>query len=106
MGDDGTQSLTDRQSFNVYGSIQPFAQVKNKWISGLTFEAGSWFCNNDTREANGSAVCVERDAMPITCARWHCLMAGMATLVTNRPVPSTAQRRVEIFKDVRDPRAA
>jgi hypothetical protein len=60
MGDDGTQSLTDRQSFNVYGSIQPFAQIKNKWLSGLTFEGGSWFCNNDTREANGSAVCVDR----------------------------------------------
>jgi hypothetical protein len=60
MGDDGTQSLTDRQSFNVYGSIQPFAQIKNKWLSGLTFEGGSWFCNNDTREPNGSAVCLDR----------------------------------------------
>ena len=36
-GDDGTQSFTDRKDFNVYGSIQPFAQIKNKWISGLTF---------------------------------------------------------------------
>jgi hypothetical protein len=59
-GDDGTQSLTDRQSFNVYGSIQPFSQVKNKWISGLTFEGGTWFCNNDSRDPNGSAVCLDR----------------------------------------------
>ncbi|HEY0725112.1 MAG TPA: hypothetical protein VGD41_14165, partial [Pyrinomonadaceae bacterium] len=59
-GDDGTQSLTDRQSFNVYGNISPFSQVKNKWISGLTFEAGTWFCNNDTRDPNGSAVCLDR----------------------------------------------
>ena len=42
---------TDRKDFNVYGSIQPFAQVKNKWISGLTMEYGSWFCNVDTRAA-------------------------------------------------------
>jgi len=59
-GDDGTQSLTDRQSFNLYGNISPFSQVKNKWISGLTFETGAWFCNNDNRGANGSAVCVDR----------------------------------------------
>ena len=50
-GDDNTQVLTDRQDFNVYGSIQPFAQVKNKWISGLTMEYGSWFCNVDVRAA-------------------------------------------------------
>ncbi|HVO92116.1 MAG TPA: hypothetical protein VMT22_04715 [Terriglobales bacterium] len=48
-GDDGLQSFTDRKDFNVYGSIQPFSQVKNKWISGLTFEYGSWFCNHDNR---------------------------------------------------------
>jgi hypothetical protein len=62
-GDDGTQVMSDRQSFNVYGNIQPFSQVKNKWISGLTFEAGTWFCNNDTRDPSaspGSAVCLER----------------------------------------------
>ena len=33
---------------------QPFSQVKNKWISGLTFEYGAWFCNSDNRAvANG-----------------------------------------------------
>jgi hypothetical protein len=48
-GDDGIQSFTDRKDFNVYGSIQPFSQLKNKWIRGLTFEYGSWFCNVDNR---------------------------------------------------------
>jgi hypothetical protein len=48
-GDDGLQSFTDRKDFNVYGAIQPFSQVKNKWISGLTFEFGTWFCNVDAR---------------------------------------------------------
>ena len=50
-GDDGLQSFTDRKDFNVYGSIQPFSELKNKWISGLTFEYGSWFCNVDNRNA-------------------------------------------------------
>ena len=48
-GDDGLQSFTDRKDFNTYLSVQPFSQVKNKWISGLTFEYGSWFCNVDNR---------------------------------------------------------
>src|SRR5262245_14807100 len=48
-GDDGLSSFTDRKDFNAYLSVQPFAQVKNKWISGLTFEYGSWFCNVDDR---------------------------------------------------------
>jgi hypothetical protein len=55
-GDDGLQSMTDRKDFNTYLSIQPFSQVKNKWISGLTFEYGAWFCNSDNRSAdNGCA---------------------------------------------------
>jgi len=48
-GDDGVQSFTDRKDFNIYGNIQPFSQVKNKWLSGLTFEYGAWFCNADNR---------------------------------------------------------
>jgi hypothetical protein len=53
-GGDGTQLNTDRKDFHAYGNIQPFSQVKNKWISGLTFEYGAWFCNSDNRAvANG-----------------------------------------------------
>jgi len=48
-GDDGTQTLSDRQDFNLYMSIQPFSEIKNKWLNGLTFEYGSWFCNVDAR---------------------------------------------------------
>lgn len=48
-GDDGQQSFTDRKDFNIYGNIFPFSQVKNKWLSGLMFEFGSWFCNVDAR---------------------------------------------------------
>ena len=48
-GDDGYELQADGKNFNLYGSIQPFSQVKNKWISGLTFESGTWFCNVDGR---------------------------------------------------------
>ena len=50
-GGDGTQLLTDRKDFHAYFNIQPFSQVKNKWISGLTLEYGAWFCNSDNRAA-------------------------------------------------------
>ena len=53
-GDDGLSSFTDGgKNFNIYGSIQPFSQVKNKWLSGLTFEYGHWFCNTDKRAQDG-----------------------------------------------------
>src|SRR5215471_13085296 len=44
-GDDGLSSFTARKDFVVYLGLEPFSQVKNKWISGLKFEMGSWFCN-------------------------------------------------------------
>jgi hypothetical protein len=53
-GDDGTQSQTDRKDFNVYLSIQPMSQIKNIWLSGLTFEFGTWFCNVDLRATGGN----------------------------------------------------
>src|SRR5688572_6725881 len=37
-GDDGLQSFTDRKDFNAYLSIQPFSQLKSKWLRGMTFE--------------------------------------------------------------------
>ena len=53
-GGDGTQLNTDRKDFHGYLSVQPMSQVKNKWLSGLTFEYGAWFCNVDGRAlANG-----------------------------------------------------
>jgi len=56
--EDGSQTNSDRQNFNVYLSVQPMAQLKNIWLSGLTFEFGTWFCNNDNR--SGTATCVDR----------------------------------------------
>ncbi|MBI2183269.1 MAG: hypothetical protein HYU31_20995, partial [Deltaproteobacteria bacterium] len=48
-GDDGLSSFKDRKSYTIYGGIYPFSQLKNKWINGLYFEVGAWFCNNDKR---------------------------------------------------------
>jgi hypothetical protein len=51
-GDDNLSSMTDKKDGVVYLSVQPFSQLKNKWISGLTWEQGAWFCNNDPRAAS------------------------------------------------------
>ena len=37
-GDDGRSSNTDRKDFAVYGRVEPFTKMKNKWIEGLGFE--------------------------------------------------------------------
>jgi hypothetical protein len=53
-GGDGSQINTDRKDFHAYLSVDPFSQIKNKWIQGLVFEYGAWFCNSDNRAlANG-----------------------------------------------------
>jgi len=50
QSDDGLSSFKQGgKNWNLYGNIQPFSQVKNKWISGLTFEGGAWFCNVNLR---------------------------------------------------------
>ncbi len=46
-GDDGLSRFSDRKDFVTYLGIEPFSQLKNKWISGLKPEMGAWFCNND-----------------------------------------------------------
>src|SRR5258706_5712149 len=56
--EDGSQINSDRKNFNVYLSVQPMSQIKNMWLSGLTFEYGVWFCNNDNR--SGTATCVDQ----------------------------------------------
>ena len=48
-GDNGAQVRTDRKDFHAYLSVEPFQQIKNKWISGFLFEYGAWFCNSDNR---------------------------------------------------------
>jgi hypothetical protein len=46
-GDDGLQSFREQRSYQAYLNIEPFSQLKNKWIRGLGFEMGAWFCPND-----------------------------------------------------------
>jgi hypothetical protein len=48
-GDDNLSSFKDRKSFVQYINIFPFSELKNKWIQGLMFEFGAWFCNIDQR---------------------------------------------------------
>src|SRR6266481_1302916 len=48
-GDDGLSSFKNRKSFTTYLSLQPMTNIKNRWLSGLNFEIGGWFCNNDGR---------------------------------------------------------
>jgi hypothetical protein len=45
--DDGAEVPTDRKSLAGFFSMSPFSQVKNKWISGLTFEILGFWCNTD-----------------------------------------------------------
>jgi hypothetical protein len=55
-GGDGVQLNTDRKDFHAYLSVEPMAQLKNKWLRGMLFEYGAWFCNVDGRAvANGCA---------------------------------------------------
>jgi len=48
-GLDDTQRNTDRKDFVTYLGVNPFSQLKNKWLSGLLFEGGAWLCDNDDR---------------------------------------------------------
>jgi len=56
-GDDGLSSFTDRKDFTTYLGVDPFSQLKNKWIRGLRLEFGAWFCNNAGYEGNTDNGC-------------------------------------------------
>jgi hypothetical protein len=45
-GDDGLQSFREQRSVSSYINVEPFSQIKNKWIRGLGLEMGAWFCPN------------------------------------------------------------
>jgi hypothetical protein len=45
--EDGRPSFTDKVNFMTFLGIDPFSQVKNKWIRGLHLEYGAFFCNPD-----------------------------------------------------------
>jgi hypothetical protein len=48
-GDDNLSSFKDKKSWGTFIGYEPFTQLKNKWIRGLRFELGAWFCNLDDR---------------------------------------------------------
>lgn len=54
-GDDGASSNTDRKDFAVYGRVEPFTKMKNKWIEGLGLEYMGWWCNADPRRTGNVA---------------------------------------------------
>ena len=47
--DDANLKSSNHLDYSVYASIQPFSEIKNKWLQGFTFEMLAWFCNNDQR---------------------------------------------------------
>jgi len=55
-GDDGLSSFRDAgHNFSFHIEVEPFAQVKSKWIQGIGFELGGWFCNVDRNDAADNA---------------------------------------------------
>ena len=56
--DDGLSSFKDMgNNFDAYIGINPFSQLKNKWLTGLLFEFGAWFCNNKGYRGNTDEGC-------------------------------------------------
>ncbi len=53
--DDGALKASNHLDYAVYGSIQPFSELKNKWLNGFTFEMLAWFCNNDKHVEDSAA---------------------------------------------------
>jgi hypothetical protein len=50
-GDDGLSSFRDAgNNFSFHFEMEPFSQVKSKWIQGIGFEVGGWFCNVDRND--------------------------------------------------------
>jgi hypothetical protein len=56
--DDGLSSFKDAGgNFDGYIGINPFSQLKNKWLRGLLLEFGAWFCNNRGYDGNTDNGC-------------------------------------------------
>jgi hypothetical protein len=71
--DDGASVPTDRKSLAAYWSMRPFSQVKNKWLSGLTFEMLGFWCNTDshleTTSSNSASLAVSSTTGLVTAER-------------------------------------
>ena len=55
-GSDNTFMYTDRKDLVAFLGIDPLANVKNKWLSGIKFEMGWWYCAVDQRQNGTNAV--------------------------------------------------
>jgi hypothetical protein len=47
--DNNSNLNSDYKDYTLFFGIEPFALVKNKWLSGLRLELGSWWCHTDGR---------------------------------------------------------
>jgi hypothetical protein len=55
-GSDGNSANKDAGgNFDAYLGVQPFSQLKSKWIQGLLLEVGAWFCRVDPGPAADAA---------------------------------------------------
>ncbi len=57
-GDDGLSSFKDTANYNTGIQIEPFTQLRNKWLSGLGFSFNAFFCNNVTTNTNVSTLTI------------------------------------------------
>jgi hypothetical protein len=54
-GDDGLSSFQDAgRNFAAFIQVEPFAQLKSKWLEGLGFSMGGWFCNIDGKATSSN----------------------------------------------------
>jgi hypothetical protein len=52
-GGDNVSINSDRKDYTLFFGIEPLALVKNKWLSGIRFEIGHWWCSVDGRPQAG-----------------------------------------------------
>jgi hypothetical protein len=57
-GDDNLSSFKDTKNYNIFLGVEPFSQLKNKWIRGIRIENAAFFCNIDDRPQADN--CVDR----------------------------------------------
>jgi hypothetical protein len=54
-GSDNVSINSDRKDYTLFLGVEPFALVKNKWISGVRLELGNWWCSVDGRAQAGQS---------------------------------------------------
>ncbi|HWO40607.1 MAG TPA: hypothetical protein VNO43_02255 [Candidatus Eisenbacteria bacterium] len=57
--------FTDKASYHTWLRVDPFAELKDKWLRGMWFEGGLWWCPHDRTTTNTDADYFEF----IPCAR-------------------------------------